>query len=86
MANIQIIDLRDLLETALDDKIGDISLDSHIYEDLGLDSMAAVAMVIEIQRKTRIKIPDEDVKQLMTVADLKAYLLRISSGSVDACL
>ena len=48
--------------------------------------MAAVAMVIEIQRKTRIKIPDEDVKQLMTVADLKAYLLRISSGSVDACL
>ena len=80
------LSLKEVLEAALDDRLGDINEASHIYDELGLDSMAAVAMVIEIQRRTRLKIPEDDIPQLLTVGDLRRYLLALSGESLNVTL
>ena len=80
------LSLKEVLEAALDEKLGDIAEETHIYDDLGLDSMAAVAMVIEIQRRTRLKIPEDDIPELLKVGELKSYLLRLSGETLHVTL
>jgi acyl carrier protein len=48
--------------------------DADFYEDLGLDSLMAVALVIEIQRAFKRKIPENDVSTLRTLRAVHQYL------------
>jgi acyl carrier protein len=47
-----------------------ISPDSHLYEDLDLDSIDAVDLVIKLQEITGRKIRPEDFKHVRTVRDV----------------
>ncbi|HNI20456.1 MAG TPA: acyl carrier protein [Nitrospira sp.] len=61
-----------ILESALDSElpVNELTLSHHLYEDLGMDSMAAVVMVVEIQKRFGIRIADDDVPRLMTVGSV----------------
>ena len=39
-----------------------------------MDSLDMVEMLIELEKQTDIKIPNEDVKDIKTVGDLVTYL------------
>jgi len=45
----------------------EISLDSHLANNLGLDSLDAVELILELENIFAITIPDEAVEQIQTV-------------------
>ena len=58
----------------LDLKREDIPPESSFVDDFEMDSLDMVEMLIELEKQTDIKIPNEEVKDLKTVGDLVTYL------------
>ncbi len=48
----------------------DISLDSHLGEDLDIDSIDAIDLVVELKKFVGKKISPEDFKSVRTVGDV----------------
>ncbi len=65
--------IKNLMEQ-LDLKREDITSESSFVDDFEMDSLDMVEMLIELEKQTDIKIPNEEVKDLKTVGDLVAYL------------
>jgi len=45
-----------------------------IIDDLGADSLDTVELVMDLERKFRIEISDEDAEKLRTVQDIIDYI------------
>ena len=50
----------------------EVTVDSKLRSDLGLNSFDFVNIAVEVEREYNIKIPDTDIAQLKTVGDLLA--------------
>lgn len=46
-----------------------IALDSHIYEDLDLDSLDAVELAVTLGAETGITLREEELRAIRTIAD-----------------
>ncbi len=46
----------------------------HLRDDLGLDSMAVIELLFEIEDRFKIQIPDQDLPGLSTVASVATYV------------
>ena len=64
--------LKTILAEQFDIDPADVSLDTHLYQDLDLDSIDAVDLVVALQNLTGRKIKPEDFKSVRTVADVIA--------------
>ncbi|MDH4096960.1 MAG: acyl carrier protein [Nitrospira sp.] len=54
----------------------------HLRDDLGLDSVAVIELLFEIEDRFKIQIPDQDLPGLSTVGSVTAYVQqRLSSSS-----
>jgi len=51
-----------------------ISEDSHLTKDLGFDSLDTIDLVLQMEDKFHIAIPDEDYGKLETVKQIEHYL------------
>ena len=51
-----------------------IDLDDDLREDLGLDSLKMIELVFEIEEAFDFEVPNEDLPQLTTVADVVKYV------------
>ena len=51
-----------------------IKPESEIIADLKADSLAIVEMLMEIEEKFGVSVPDEDVPNLKTVQDIADYV------------
>lgn len=49
-----------------------ITLEAHLYEELGLDSIDAVDLAIKVQQLTGKRIKPDDFKHVRTVGDVVA--------------
>jgi acyl carrier protein len=49
---------------------GKINLDSHMYDDLDIDSIDAIDLIVELKKITGKKINPEDFKSVRTVGDV----------------
>jgi acyl carrier protein len=47
-----------------------------LRNDLGLDSMATIELVYQIEDAFDVQIPDQDLAKLVTVANVTAYIER----------
>jgi acyl carrier protein len=54
-----------------------IKPESTFKEDLGADSLSLVELVMAIEEKLNISVPDEDAEKFIRVQDVIAYLERI---------
>jgi acyl carrier protein len=54
----------------------DVQPDKAFTDDLDIDSLSMVEVVVAAEEKFGVRIPDEDVKTLVTVADAVAYIHR----------
>ena len=45
-----------------------------LQNDLGLDSMATIELVYQIEDAFNLEIPDQDLAKLITVANVTAYI------------
>ena len=49
-------------------------MESRFIDDFEMDSLDMVEMLIDLEKETEIKIPNEDLKDINTVGELIAYL------------
>ncbi len=66
--------VRDVLAKKLGIEPGNISGDSRLAEDLGIDSFGAVELMFEIEEAFGLKIPDSDIMGVRSVNDIVGYL------------
>lgn len=78
MAMLELDEMKDIIEIALDREIGPLTADVDLYQDLGMDSIGAVAMIVEIQRRFRVRINEQDVPGLRSPALLMEHLNRMA--------
>lgn len=65
--------IKSLMEQ-LDLERADIKMESSFVEDFEMDSLDMVEMLIELEKQTNIKIPNEEIKDIKTVGQLVEYL------------
>lgn len=51
-----------------------IKLDSKIMEDLGADSLDIVELVMALEEKFEVEIPDSEAEKLVTVQNVVDYI------------
>ncbi|MCP9473026.1 MAG: acyl carrier protein [Nitrospira sp.] len=57
----------------------------HLRDDLGLDSVAIIELLFEIEDRFKIQIPDQDLPGLSTVGSVAAYVhQRLTTGQTSA--
>ncbi len=67
-------DVKEVVVEQLDCDAAEIKEDSKFIEDLGADSLDVVELVMALEEKFDIEIPDEDAEKILTVADAIAYI------------
>lgn len=55
--------------------VNTIESSTHFIDDLGADSLSIVEIVMAIEEEYDIEIPDEDAETLLTVGDVKKYIV-----------
>jgi acyl carrier protein len=61
-----------------------ITNDHHLRDDLGLDSVAVIELLFEIEERFKLQIPDQDLPGLSTVGSVAAYVQRRLAESPDS--
>jgi acyl carrier protein len=68
------IRVRTALADYLKRDVKTIKPNDSLRNDLGLDSMATIELVYQIEDAFDVQIPDQDLAKLVTVANVTAYL------------
>jgi len=63
-----------LADIAPDEELGDLTDEIAFREQLELDSMDFLDIVMELRKRYRVQIPEEDYGQLASMASTCAYL------------
>ncbi|XP_003740747.1 acyl carrier protein, mitochondrial [Galendromus occidentalis] len=74
--SLQLIQDRVMLVLKLYDKIDaeKLKLDSHLLNDMGLDSLDCVEVIMAIEDEFGFEIPDQDAERLLRPADIVRYV------------
>lgn len=51
-----------------------ITMESQIVEDLGADSLDVVELIMRLEEKFELEIPDEDAEKIQTVGDAVKFI------------
>jgi acyl carrier protein len=73
--------MQQIVEVALDREISELPMDIDLYEEVGMDSIGAVAMIVEIQRRCHVRIETDVVGELRTPQALIEYVNRAIEAS-----
>lgn len=63
--------IKDLIAKKLKIKVSDITENQSIIEDLGMDSLDILDLVIQIEEKFSVEIPDTELITIKTVKDIE---------------
>ena len=63
-----------MLAKQLNKKLSDVTLEMRIREDLNADSLDVVELIMNIEDKYGITVPDEAALEIKTVADLVKFV------------
>ena len=63
-------DVRDVVVEQLSVAPDAVKLESKIIEDLGADSLDVVELVMALEEKFEVEIPDSDAEKLITINDV----------------
>lgn len=66
--------IKEIISEQLDVSEGDIELAKSFTDDLGADSLAIVELVLALEEKFGVKIPDDEVDGIKTVGDAVSYI------------
>lgn len=60
-----------------------LSVDSRLREDLGLNSLTVVDLIVAIEDEFDISVSDDDLASLVTLRDVVGTIERKVAGTVD---
>ena len=66
--------VKDVLVEAINVDEDQVTMEANLKDDLGIDSLAAVELSLELETEFDIKIEDEELAKLVTVADIVKLL------------
>jgi len=78
------VKIRSLVAEQLGVAADTVSPAAHILDDLGADSLDIVEMMMAIEEEFDIEVPDEDVEDMRTVADVERYVMGAVSANSQA--
>jgi len=55
----------------------EITLETHLQDDLGADSLDAVELIMTIEEEFDISIPDDAAQNLQTIGDIVKFVEKI---------
>lgn len=67
-------DVKEVVVEQLSVDAAEVKEESKFVEDLGADSLDVVELVMALEEKFGIEIPDEDAEKIATVADAVKYI------------
>lgn len=70
--------LTDALVSLFEADESQITLETHLYEDLEIDSIDAIDLIDHIKRQTGYKLKAEDFRNVRTVGDVIAAVKNLS--------
>ncbi|WP_024784625.1 acyl carrier protein [Streptococcus mutans] len=77
MTNEEIFDrISNLIKEQLHNEKIEVTVETNIQEDLGIDSIALMEFIITLEDEFNLNIPDEDVEDIQTMGELVDYLSR----------
>jgi acyl carrier protein len=60
--------------------LSEVRADASILDDLCADSLDVVEMVMSLEEAFDIEVPDEDVEEMKTVADVERYVTKAAAA------
>lgn len=72
-------DVRDVVVEQLSVSPDAVKMESKIIEDLGADSLDVVELVMALEDKFALEIPDEESEKLITIANVVDYIDNIKN-------
>ncbi len=67
-------EVKRILKDKIGDKADDITMDTAILSDLGMNSFELVSLIAHIEDELDIEIEDDALKDFITVGDVVRYL------------
>ena len=67
-------EIQEIICEPLKVKPEEVKLEASFSDDLGADSLDLIELVIELEEKYNIEIPDEDAERMNTVDDIIRYV------------
>lgn len=59
----------------------DFSADAHLYLDLGIPSVKAMQLLMELEERYGVRVPDEEFVEATTLQSLAAMMGRLVPGT-----
>jgi acyl carrier protein len=66
--------VKDIVVDQLDAKAGEVTRQTSFQDDLQADSLAIVELVLALEERFDVKIPDDEVDRIKTVGDAIDYI------------
>ena len=66
--------VRDIVVEQLSVEADEVAIESTFIDDLGADSLDVVELVMALEEKFEVEIPDEEAEKIQTVGDVVAYI------------
>ena len=70
-------DVRDVVVEQLSVDPQAVQLESKIIEDLGADSLDVVELVMALEEKFEVEIPDSEAEKLVSIQDVVNYIEKL---------
>lgn len=67
-------DIKEVVVEQLSVNADEVKDDAKFVEDLGADSLDVVELVMALEEKFDIEIPDDEAEKIATVADVVTYI------------
>ncbi len=71
--------IREILADQLGVESGEITEEARFQEDLDADSLDLVELIMEMEDRFKLKIPDEEAEKIATVGQAVDYVLQNNS-------
>ena len=71
---IMLEEIKELVAETLGTNVEELTEETSFSDDLNADSLDLFEMVMELEAKLEVKIPTEDLEQIKTIGDVKAYI------------
>ncbi len=67
-------EVKTVISEELEVEESQITMESQIVDDLGADSLDVVELIMRLEEKFDVEIPDEDAEKIQTVGDAVKFI------------
>jgi len=77
-------EIQEIICEQLKAKPEEVKLETSFIDDLGADSLDSIELVMALEGKFNIEIPDEDAEGMNTVDDVIRYVVKKTNRDLDS--